>query len=51
MFLIIFRCENKDFKSPGTTWPVAELSLRSNDIGGILYCAVEHNGVKIVTQI
>jgi hypothetical protein len=33
MFLIIFRSENKDFKSPGTTWTVAELSLRSNDIG------------------
>jgi len=33
MFLIIFRTENKDFKSPGTTWTVAELSLRSNDIG------------------
>jgi hypothetical protein len=33
MFLIIFRSENKDFKSPGTTWTVAELSLGSNDIG------------------
>jgi hypothetical protein len=49
MFLIIFRSENKDFKSPGTAWPVAELYLRFNDVGGILYSTVEHNRVKIAT--
>jgi len=51
MFLIIFRSENKDFKSPGTTWLVAELYLRSNDNGGILYYTVEHNGELTASQI